>query len=212
MICSDACRPLAQKNAVAVSHCKRGKGLIKVNGIPLELVQPEILRFKVFEPILLLGRARFAGVDMRVRVKGGGHVSQVYGASPQQRSLKPLGHRHATACCWGSRRDCPCPRPHALLTPARACLIFQLSGKRLPSHWLRSTRSLWTKRRRRRSRTSCSPTTAPSSSLTPAAASPRSSAAVQRAPSTRSHVRRCFFVFLSFASTLTRVSSRNADR
>jgi len=71
-----------------VSHCKRGKGLIKVNGIPLELVQPEILRFKVFEPILLLGRARFAGVDMRVRVKGGGHVSQVYGARPHQRSLK----------------------------------------------------------------------------------------------------------------------------
>ena len=69
-----------QKNAVAVSHCKRGKGMIKVNGIPLELVQPEILRFKVFEPILLLGRARFEGVDMRVRVKGGGHVSQVYGA------------------------------------------------------------------------------------------------------------------------------------
>jgi small subunit ribosomal protein S16e len=65
---------------VAVSHCKRGKGMIKVNGIPLELVQPEILRFKVFEPILLLGRARFEGVDMRVRVKGGGHVSQVYGA------------------------------------------------------------------------------------------------------------------------------------
>jgi small subunit ribosomal protein S16e len=54
--------------------------MIKVNGIPLELVQPEILRFKVFEPILLLGRARFEGVDMRVRVKGGGHVSQVYGA------------------------------------------------------------------------------------------------------------------------------------
>ena len=30
--------------------------------------------------MLLLGRARFANVDMRVRVKGGGHVSQVYGA------------------------------------------------------------------------------------------------------------------------------------
>jgi len=47
-------------------------------GIPLELVEPEILRFKVFEPVLLLGRARFAGVDVRVRVRGGGHVSQVY--------------------------------------------------------------------------------------------------------------------------------------
>ena len=62
-----------------MAHCKAGKGLLKVNGIPLELVDPEILRFKVFEPILLLGRARFAGVDIRVRVKGGGHVSQIYG-------------------------------------------------------------------------------------------------------------------------------------
>ena len=72
-----------------MSHCKRGKGLIKVNGIPLELVQPEILRFKVFEPILLLGRARFAGVDMRIRVKGGGHVSQVYGARTTTTPTEP---------------------------------------------------------------------------------------------------------------------------
>ena len=70
--------PRRQKNAVAVSHCKKGKGLLKVNGIPLELVEPEILRFKIFEPVLLLGRARFADVDLRIRVKGGGHVSQIY--------------------------------------------------------------------------------------------------------------------------------------
>ena len=47
-------------------------------GSPIELIQPEEMRFKVFEPILLLGRQRFAGVDMRIRVKGGGHVSQIY--------------------------------------------------------------------------------------------------------------------------------------
>ncbi|MQM01372.1 hypothetical protein Taro_034127 [Colocasia esculenta] len=67
-----------KKNAVAVTYCKRGRGLIKINGCPIELVQPEILRYKAYEPILLLGRHRFAGVDMRIRVKGGGHVSQIY--------------------------------------------------------------------------------------------------------------------------------------
>jgi small subunit ribosomal protein S16e len=41
-------------------------------------VQPEILRLKVFEPILLLGKERFANLDIRIRVKGGGHTSQVY--------------------------------------------------------------------------------------------------------------------------------------
>ncbi|KAJ4458621.1 putative 40S ribosomal protein S16-1 [Paratrimastix pyriformis] len=67
-----------KKNAVAVAFCKKGKGLIKVNGCPIELVQPEVLRYKVFEPILLLGRDKFADVDIRVRVRGGGYTSQIY--------------------------------------------------------------------------------------------------------------------------------------
>merc|ERR1712212_969981 len=67
-----------KKTATAVAHCKRGRGLIKVNGRPLELVEPVTLSYKLQEPILLLGRERFAGVDMRVRVKGGGNISQVY--------------------------------------------------------------------------------------------------------------------------------------
>merc|ERR1712107_750952 len=43
-----------------------------------ELVQPEALSFKLQEPILLLGKDRFADIDIRIRVKGGGHTSQVY--------------------------------------------------------------------------------------------------------------------------------------
>jgi hypothetical protein len=54
-------------------------------GSPLDLVLPETLRWKVAEPLLLLGKQRFANVDIRVRVKGGGHVSQIYGA---------------WSCCW----------------------------------------------------------------------------------------------------------------
>ncbi|PHT66138.1 40S ribosomal protein S16 [Capsicum annuum] len=68
-----------KKTAIAITHCKRDRGLIKINGVPIELVQPEILRCKAFEPILLLGHHRFAGVDMRIRVKGGGKTSQIYG-------------------------------------------------------------------------------------------------------------------------------------
>ena len=67
-----------KRTATAVAHCKRGKGHIRINGTPLHLVEPEILRFKVYEPILLLGEDRFSKVDIRVRVKGGGHVSQIY--------------------------------------------------------------------------------------------------------------------------------------
>merc|ERR1711865_1150340 len=67
-----------KKTAVAVAHVKRGKGIIKLNGSPIELIQPELMRLKVYEPILLLGRERFANIDIRCRVKGGGHIAQCY--------------------------------------------------------------------------------------------------------------------------------------
>lgn len=66
------------KTATAVAHAREGKGLIKINGSPIELLQPEILRFKVYEAILVAGEDSFSAMDIRVRVKGGGHISQVY--------------------------------------------------------------------------------------------------------------------------------------
>uniref|UniRef100_A0A8C4X9B0 Small ribosomal subunit protein uS9 n=1 Tax=Erpetoichthys calabaricus TaxID=27687 RepID=A0A8C4X9B0_ERPCA len=75
------------KTATAVAHCKRGNGLIKVNGRPLETIEPRTLQYKLLEPVLLLGKERFAGVDIRVRVKGGGHVAQVYVLSIISKSL-----------------------------------------------------------------------------------------------------------------------------
>ncbi|KAK9481323.1 ribosomal protein S9 [Lipomyces japonicus] len=67
-----------KKSATAVAYAKAGKGLLKVNGSPISLVEPEILRFKVYEPLLIVGLDKFANIDIRVRVTGGGHVSQVY--------------------------------------------------------------------------------------------------------------------------------------
>lgn len=42
---------------------KKGTGLIKVNGAPISLLQPEILRLKTYEPMLLLGNDKFANVS-----------------------------------------------------------------------------------------------------------------------------------------------------
>lgn len=47
-----------KKTATAVAYCKRGKGLLKVNGRPLEEVEPKALQFKLMEPVLLLGKDR----------------------------------------------------------------------------------------------------------------------------------------------------------
>lgn len=67
-----------KKTSVAVAYCKRGRGLIKVNGQPIEYYQPELLRAKMLEPLLILGQQRFSLVDIRVRVQGGGYTSQIY--------------------------------------------------------------------------------------------------------------------------------------
>ncbi|EGG19068.1 40S ribosomal protein S16 [Cavenderia fasciculata] len=70
-----------KRNAVAVSYCTEGKGMIRVNGVPLELIQPQTLRLKVFEPLVVLKNNEinaFQTVDMRVRVRGGGPVAQIY--------------------------------------------------------------------------------------------------------------------------------------
>ncbi|EGO04575.1 hypothetical protein SERLA73DRAFT_128600 [Serpula lacrymans var. lacrymans S7.3] len=67
-----------KKSATAVAHAKEGRGLIHVNGSPVNLIQPEILRFKVYEPMLIAGESSFSPLDIRVRVSGGGHTSQIY--------------------------------------------------------------------------------------------------------------------------------------
>ncbi|WKY11001.1 hypothetical protein Q1695_002948 [Nippostrongylus brasiliensis] len=67
-----------KKTATAIAHCKKGRGLVKVNGRPLEHLEPQILRMKLQEPLLVVGKERFQDVDIRIRVSGGGHVAQIY--------------------------------------------------------------------------------------------------------------------------------------
>lgn len=47
-----------QKTATAVAYCKRGCGLIRVNGRPLDQIEPKVLQYKLQEPILLLGKVK----------------------------------------------------------------------------------------------------------------------------------------------------------
>lgn len=49
-----------------------------MNGRPLDQIEPKVLQYKLQEPLLLLGKEKFAGVDIRIRVSGGGHVAQIY--------------------------------------------------------------------------------------------------------------------------------------
>ena len=89
-----------KRNAVAVTLAKEGKGVIRLNGQPLHLVEPSIMRIKAIEPILLLGRERFATVDVRVRVKGGGQSAQIYAI---RQSIAKALVAYAQKCAWRER-------------------------------------------------------------------------------------------------------------
>merc|ERR1712036_171654 len=67
-----------KKTATAVALCKAGQGLVKVNGRPLDKIEPESLRLKLEEPLLVVGKPRFEAIDIRIKVSGGGRVSQIY--------------------------------------------------------------------------------------------------------------------------------------
>ena len=64
-----------RKKAIAKAITTSGLGRIKINGMPLEIWQPEIARHKVMEPILL-AEERVKSIDVTVTVRGGGFMGQ----------------------------------------------------------------------------------------------------------------------------------------
>jgi small subunit ribosomal protein S9 len=68
-----------RKAAVARATVRKGQGLVRFNDLPLELVEPEIVRQKVSEPLLMVGdRAR--NLDITVHTRGGGVIGQASAA------------------------------------------------------------------------------------------------------------------------------------
>ena len=65
-----------KKNATAVALCQDGTGVLRVNGKPIQLLEPQSMRTKVYEPIFILGANRFKNLSIRVRVRGGGSMAQ----------------------------------------------------------------------------------------------------------------------------------------
>jgi len=64
-----------RKTAIARATVQKGKGLIRINKKPVEIYDPEIARWKIFEPIKL-AEDYIDKVNINVEVKGGGIMSQ----------------------------------------------------------------------------------------------------------------------------------------
>jgi small subunit ribosomal protein S9 len=68
-----------RKTAIARAVIKTGSGNVLVNGIPLSAFTPEIAKMKITEPLALSGE-RWKGVDINVKVSGGGFMGQAEAA------------------------------------------------------------------------------------------------------------------------------------
>jgi small subunit ribosomal protein S9 len=64
-----------RKTAIAKAVVKSGAGRVTVNGYPIEALHPEIAREKIKEPLLLAGD-KVRTMDIRIKVDGGGFMSQ----------------------------------------------------------------------------------------------------------------------------------------
>lgn len=64
-----------RKRAIARAFLKPGKGSVKVNSIPIDLVMPDMYRLKMLEPLMLMGE-HWKKFDIRVTVRGGGPAGQ----------------------------------------------------------------------------------------------------------------------------------------
>jgi small subunit ribosomal protein S9 len=64
-----------RKTAIARATLKAGKGVIRVNSVPLDEYGTDVTRMKISEPILLVPTA-VNGIDVTIDVAGGGVMGQ----------------------------------------------------------------------------------------------------------------------------------------
>ena len=70
----------SRKTARAHVHITKGVGMVRINNVPVEMVQQETAREVILSPIEIAGDLR-EKIDLSVRVKGGGFMGQAYAAA-----------------------------------------------------------------------------------------------------------------------------------
>ena len=68
-----------RKEAIARAVIRKGTGKVRINRRPLEILEPELVRQKIQEPLLMVGD-RWKAVDIQVSVQGGGIMGQASAA------------------------------------------------------------------------------------------------------------------------------------
>jgi len=69
-----------RKTATARATVRKGNGVIRVNKTPVEIIQPELVRLKISEPLLIAGPEVSKSLNIDVDVRGGGMMGQAEAA------------------------------------------------------------------------------------------------------------------------------------
>ena len=68
-----------RRTAIARSRLmksKSGKANFRINGVPIELIKPDFSKIRMMEPLILAEKFIKDDMDIKIRVHGGGVVSQ----------------------------------------------------------------------------------------------------------------------------------------
>lgn len=68
-----------RKEAIARATVRKGTGQVRINQQPLEIVEPELVRQKIQEPLLMVGE-KWKTLNISVEVEGGGIMGQASAA------------------------------------------------------------------------------------------------------------------------------------
>jgi small subunit ribosomal protein S9 len=72
-----------RKTAVARVTIKEGKGVVRINKRPLEIIEPEVIQAKLAEPLFIASQCPdidINSIDVDVTVNGGGFIGQAEAA------------------------------------------------------------------------------------------------------------------------------------
>jgi len=69
-----------RKSCRAVATISKGNGKVRINNIPVELLEPEVVKELILTPLALVGELRNK-VDISVRVQGGGFMGQAFASA-----------------------------------------------------------------------------------------------------------------------------------
>ena len=64
-----------RKTAIARATLNKGKGIVKINNVPLDLITPKLYKMRMEEPLILSGDVR-SKIDLMISVQGGGMMAQ----------------------------------------------------------------------------------------------------------------------------------------